>query len=212
MDFGSLTIRELLKACLDTEDESAWAEFLRRIQTLVASVIFRTLDSQVGRSTVDDLVQNTWLKLFANNREPLRRIRGDHDNSIFAFVKTVAYNVAQDYIRSLRPTDLAESIDDPHFVELPNDDYKADFGDARIEDVERCLKELSHEPNFERDHNIFWLHYRQGYTAKEIAQLPCIREGKKPLEEKGVEAVLYRLKVYLQNRLGGGGKPTSTGA
>lgn len=208
MDFGSLTIRELLKYCLDTEDESAWNEFLRKVQPTAATTIIRALDFKAEPSMVDDLVQNTWLKLFANNREPLRRIRGDHDNSIFAYVKRTAFNVAQDHIRSLRPIDLAESIDDPDFVEPPNDQYKADFGDARIEDIERCLKELSHEPNFQRDYNIFWLHYRQGYTAKEIAQLPSITEGKKRLEEKGVEGVLYRLKMKLKEC----GKPTSTGA
>lgn len=206
MDFGSLTIRELLKACLDIEDESAWAEFLKRIQPLIASVVFRTLDSKADRTKVDDLVQNTWLKLFANNREPLRRIRSENENSIFAYVKRAAYNVAQDHIRGLRPIDLAESIDDPDFVEPPNNHYKADFGDARIEDLERCLMDLSNEPNFQRDYNIFWLHYRHGYTAREIAQLPCIMQDKKPLEEKGVEGVLYRLKT----RLKGCGRPTST--
>jgi len=212
MDFGSLTIRELLKVCLDTEDESAWAEFLRRVQPTAAKTILKALDFKAEPSTVDDLVQNTWLKLFSNNREPLRRIRSENENSIFLYVKITAYNVTQDYIRGLRPIDAAESIDDPNFVEPVNKRLEADYGDASLEDVDRCLKELSQEPNFQRDYDIFWLHYRHGYTAKEIAQLPCIRDGKKPLEEKGVEAVLYRLKVYLQKRLGGSGKPTSTGA
>jgi len=59
--------------------------------------------------------------------------------------------------------------------------------------IERCLAQLASEPNFARHHAIFWLHYRQGLTAKAISQLPAI-----PLGTKGVESTLLRLTRYVK--------------
>jgi RNA polymerase sigma-70 factor (ECF subfamily) len=62
-----------------------------------------------------------------------------------------------------------------------------------LREIDGILKTLSHEPNFERDHAIFWLYYSQGLTAKEIAALPDIKLG-----VKGVESVLLRLTRRLK--------------
>jgi RNA polymerase sigma-70 factor (ECF subfamily) len=59
--------------------------------------------------------------------------------------------------------------------------------------IERCLAKLVSEPNFARDHAIFWLYYRQGLTAKAISQLPDITLG-----VKGVESTLLRLTRFVK--------------
>jgi RNA polymerase sigma-70 factor (ECF subfamily) len=45
----------------------------------------------------------------------------------------------------------------------------------------------------ERDRALFWLYYRQGYTAEEIAGLPAVG-----LTAKGVESALRRVTVWLR--------------
>ena len=43
-----------------------------------------------------------------------------------------------------------------------------------------------------RDRAIFWLYYRHGFTAVEIAALPAVH-----LSHKGVESVLRRITAWL---------------
>ena len=59
--------------------------------------------------------------------------------------------------------------------------------------IDGCLAKLASEPNFTRDHAIFWLYYRQGLTAKAISELPGINLG-----VKGVESTLLRLTHYVK--------------
>jgi RNA polymerase sigma-70 factor (ECF subfamily) len=48
----------------------------------------------------------------------------------------------------------------------------------------------------ERDRALFWLYYRQGYTAEEIARLPSAG-----LTAKGVESALRRVTVWLRGEV-----------
>src|SRR5262249_39602286 len=78
-----------------------------------------------------------------------------------------------------------------------------------IEDINACLCDLPPETR-ERDITIFWLYYRQGFTAGEIAALPL------GLSLKGVESTLHRVTrlvrtclVELRRRQSGGAKKGS---
>jgi RNA polymerase sigma-70 factor (ECF subfamily) len=51
----------------------------------------------------------------------------------------------------------------------------------------------------ERDRALFWLYYRQGYTAEEIARLSATG-----LTAKGVESALRRVTNWLKNEVGPG--------
>ena len=55
----------------------------------------------------------------------------------------------------------------------------------------------------DRDRNIFWLYYRQGYTARDIASIPNLG-----LTQKGVESCIYRLTQSVRNTVAG----SATGA
>jgi hypothetical protein len=60
------------------------------------------------------------------------------------------------------------------------------------EQIEARLATLSSSEPYERNMQIFRLHHKYGYTAKEISMVPAIG-----LTVKGVEAVLLRLKRFL---------------
>ena len=193
MDMKNLPIRELLQVCLDSGGEDAWSEFLSKIQGPIAAVISRTLGKMSQRSTVDDLIQNTWVKLFDNDKAALRRIRNEHENSIYAYVRSAAFHMAHDHIRGLVPD---VSLEELVSFEPTNSKWTNVFKDLRRDEVDRCLKTLSSDPNFERDYTIFWLYYEQGYSARETSELPRFS-----LSESGVEGVLLRLTRYVKGRL-----------
>ncbi|HET7871300.1 MAG TPA: sigma factor, partial [Terriglobales bacterium] len=103
MDFKKLSPQEVLQLCLESKDEAPWLEFLCRFQPLIARVVVRCVRRRTTpqSSLVDDLVQETFLKLCANDCRALRNFDCDHEQALFGFVKKVAHNVVEDYFRTL---------------------------------------------------------------------------------------------------------------
>src|SRR5579859_1167312 len=101
MEGQKLSPQELLRVCLATGTESLWNDFVRTYQPMIASVIIKTLRrwGQPDATLVDDLVQETYLKLCSNNFRALREIQSDHENAVFGFIKVVASNVVPDHHR-----------------------------------------------------------------------------------------------------------------
>jgi RNA polymerase sigma-70 factor (ECF subfamily) len=192
-------IRDLLQVCLGSGEQEQWREFVRRTQPLIASVIMNTIRrwKEPAPSLVDDLIQDTYVKLFANDRKALRSIKNEYENTIFGYLKVVASNVVRDHFR--QPENKADEVEPSDSVlPLPSDGHdRLEF--AHLKDkVEALLEHFSSSETYERDLAIFWFFYEQGYTAKEISFLPNIG-----LTVKGVEAVLLRLTRFLREALGG---------
>jgi RNA polymerase sigma-70 factor (ECF subfamily) len=182
-------IRELLDLCLSSDDQELWRKFVRRTQPLIANVIINTLRRwrEPSPNLVDDLVQETFLKLFANDRKALRGIRNAYENTIFGYLKVVASNVTCDYFR--QPKNKVPEVELTDLVVPPSPDGFDRIQFVRLkEQIQACLDGHSSPETYKRDQAIFWLYYEQGYTAKEIALLPNIG-----LSIKGVESTLLRL-------------------
>lgn len=191
-------IRELLQLCLSTDAEEHWREFVRRTQPLIASVIINTVGrwKQAAPSLVDDLIQNTYVKLFDNGKKALRSIKNEHENTIFGYLKVVASNVVRDHFRQpINKTDEIE-LTDALVAPGPQDRERLKYVENK-EEVKTILKTLSSSETCERDVAIFWFYYEQGYTAKEISLMPHLG-----LTLKGVEAVILRLTRYVREKLG----------
>jgi RNA polymerase sigma-70 factor (ECF subfamily) len=193
-----ILIRELLQLCLSTDAEEHWREFVRRTQPLIASVIINTVRrwKQPAPSLVDDLIQNTYVKLFDNDKKALRAIKNEHENTIFGYLKVIASNVAKDHFR--KPENKADEIElsDAMVPPRPQDRERREFLDKKSQ-VQEILETLSSSETYDRDVAIFWFFYEQGYTAKEISLLPAVG-----LTVKGVEAVILRLTRYVREKLG----------
>ena len=193
-----IPIRELLQLCLSTDAEEHWSKFVRRTQPLIANVIINTVRrwKQPAPSLVDDLIQNTYLKLFDNDKKALRSIKNEHENTIFGYLKVVASNVVRDHFR--KPGNKADEVEvsDTTLPPGPDERERRKLLDKK-EQVKRTLATLSSSETYERDLAIFWFFYEQGYTAKEISLLPDVG-----LTVKGVEAVILRLTRYLRGELG----------
>ena len=193
-----ISIRDLLHLCLSSDRQEHWGEFVRRIQPLIASVIINTVRrwKQPAPSLVDDLIQDTYVKLFANDKKALRTIKNEYENTIFGYLKVIASNVARDHFR--KPENKADEIElsDAVLPPGPDERERQRFLDKK-DQVQQILKTLSPSETYERDVAIFWMFYEQGYTAKEISLIPAVG-----LTVKGVEAVLFRLTRYVRGKLG----------
>jgi RNA polymerase sigma-70 factor (ECF subfamily) len=206
MDPRKLTDEELVRLLLATRDEALredlWVEFWHRFQPVIA----RTIRRRIARYTrwvdpdrVDELVQETFLKILKDNCKALRHFEFRHENALPCLLKVMAAHVVEDDIRKRNSDKVGggqEPEDIDNLLQPPSDHSRAVgsiFNGLRMNEIENCLQRRKGEPNFDRDCKIFWLYFRDGFTANEISELPNI--GFKSV--KGVESALLRLGKWV---------------
>ncbi|MBY0503893.1 MAG: sigma-70 family RNA polymerase sigma factor [Bryobacteraceae bacterium] len=169
---------------------------------IVATVVRTASASGIpDRADIEDLVQEVYLKLCAQNYRVLRSVRSDHPNSVYGLVRAVSHSTTIDYLRRLRnPTlDARKTVS---LAALEQDLALSRPAENELhrrllfERLDVMLSDLCPPETAVRDRNTFWLYYRQGFTSKEIAALPAL-----DLTVKGVESLLFRLTAALRNRL-----------
>jgi len=200
-----LSSTELVSACAGSKDERAWAEFIRRFQVVIAAAVLRTARQwgEPSRSQLDDLTQDTYLKLCENDSRLLRSFQPRHEDSIYGFLKVVAANVVHDHFKSARAAKRGASqteaireavqIDPKTSV---SDSFEAVSQRIQLEQIDKILRQVAAGKDQERNRTIFWLRHRQGLTASEIASIPSIG-----LTTEGVESVLMRLAIMIRGHL-----------
>ena len=156
-----------------------------------------------SRSQLDDLVQDTYLKLCENNSHLLRSFQPRHEDSIYGFLKVVAANVVHDHYKSTmaakRGVTQTEALTEP--VELQAKMPRSDGFDIvsqriQLEKIDKALRQVTAGKDQQRNCTIFWLRHQQGLTASEIAAIPSIG-----LTTEGVESVLMRLTVVIRGHM-----------
>jgi RNA polymerase sigma factor (sigma-70 family) len=203
-----LTADEVVEICASSEDPEAWQEFQRRFQKLIASVVMRICHrrGETSSAVSDDLVQDTYVKVCADERRLLRQFKSQHPDAFYGMLKVTAANAARDYFRA-RDADKRGA----RLIEVGLEDVESfvpdrhSAGSAQIEreiliqEIDRILLEKCSA----RDRQIFWLHYRQGLTAEEIAAIPSLKVESKGLrlETKAVESALHRLRLLVRGAL-----------
>jgi RNA polymerase sigma-70 factor (ECF subfamily) len=187
---------EIVHACLETGSEAAWTAFVRRFQPLIASSVSRVVRRYGNPSPalVDDLCQETYLRLCKDNCRSLREFEAKHDEAIFGYLKVIATSVALDHFRARGSQKRRAEVEDD------GTNVEASVSSSAIEHS-TLLQQLEHQlasTETERDRTIFWLYYRQGYTARDIAAMPQLG-----LTQKGVESCIYRLTQTLRSAIVG---------
>ncbi len=118
MTYSDLSPPELFSVCARTGDTACWQEFMRRFNPLIARSVLRVAMryGTSDKSLIDDLVQETYLKICANECKLLRTFTPQSPESAFGFLKVVATSVAQDFFKSRlaekrAPESSADSIE-----------------------------------------------------------------------------------------------------
>ena len=186
--------------------EAAWAEFIRRFQPVIANVVIRTARhwGEPPRHLLDDLVQETYLKLCADDCRLLRQFRSRHDDSIFGFLKVVTASVVRDHFKSeraqKRDTNQTDALADDSGMEPPatrgGGSLAAIENQVRLREIDEAIYKLYKGPAVVRNRAIFWLNHRDGMTASAIASIPGIG-----LNTKGVESILRRMTDMIQGHI-----------
>jgi RNA polymerase sigma-70 factor (ECF subfamily) len=190
---GDKDLAKMLERCLDGAGPARWEPFIEEAQPVISSGVLRSLSrgSSLNRDLADDLVQDCFLKLCANDFRVLRNFRSGDANALRAYLRAIAASVVADHFRrrESKPTiDLEEvasvlSSPDPATEDLERN--------MLLERVEKCLS--THDV---RSRRIFWLYHRQGLTPRSISILPEVQMG-----ISGVETALYRLTVAVRTCL-----------
>lgn len=205
VSFAQLSPEALIQKCVNA-DVTAWEEFMRRYHRLIAGVVFRTTQKwgESSPTTMDDLIQETYLKLCADEYRLLRAYDPKHPDAIFGYLKVVTANVVHDRFKALHSEKRGGDQIVEELKALENQSGLDEAaGSKRAMEREILLREIDVHLNAslsgetaDRDRTIFWLYYRQGFTAKAIASLPAIG-----LTIKGVESTILRLTKLVRTRM-----------
>jgi RNA polymerase sigma-70 factor (ECF subfamily) len=203
LDYAVLSSDELVRTCLASGDNSAWAEFIRRFHPLIATVVLRVCRKwgEGSPQVVDDLVQETYLKL-CMGRARLQNFQPAHPDAIYGYLKVFTANLVHDYFKSLHSARSGgASVTVPVDADEGGRPTGAPTPSALVErevllrEIDAFLRAVATGPHAGRDRKIFWLYYRLGLTAGAIAALPHIG-----LTIKGVESTILRLTRLVRER------------
>jgi RNA polymerase sigma-70 factor (ECF subfamily) len=206
--YSSLSAVDLIRKCTDAQDVEAWQELVRRFHPVIAAAVLRTARrwSEPPRQVLDDLIQDTYLKLCNDHCRLLRSFQPQHSNSIYRFLQVMAANVVHDYFkaecaRKRGAGRQTESISERAQFEGEARSTAAGGSDAierqiRLRQIDEVLACVTNGPEQQRNRMIFFLYYRQGLTASEIAAMPALQ-----LTTKGVESILSRLRDTIRSHV-----------
>jgi RNA polymerase sigma-70 factor (ECF subfamily) len=145
-----------------------WAEFIRRFHPLISTVALRTA-RQWGEplpGLLDDLVQEAYLKLCADDCRLLKNFRSQYPCAIFSFLKVVTANVVHDHSKASRAAKrgaggFLENLDDHQsngrYLTSNSSRSTSSTADQTIlfEEIDRCLIRSVAAPELPRSHRIF---------------------------------------------------------
>jgi RNA polymerase sigma-70 factor (ECF subfamily) len=206
VDYSDIPPSELLSLCANSSDAVAWEEFIRRFHPLIASIVIRVARhwGESSRHVIDDLIQDTYLKLCSDRANLSGRFTSGHKDAAFGYIKVLTANLVHDHFKAShsqkRDCAVTTSIDTPAGARQLEGATPPLAGTLErtvlLQEIDSCLQIISPGSEGRRDRLIFWLYYRVGLPASAIAALPAIG-----LTTKGVESTLMRLTKQVRQRL-----------
>jgi len=190
---------------LENRRVAPWGQVMEVFWRLIASTIIKVLrrSGPAEAEQVDDLIQEVYVRLCADDFRIFRECRAVRPEQLFGLVQSVAATTTLDRYRSTvteRRGRRAGVVSIEREVLEDEADSSAEKQLERevlIGQIDQHLRRLEKEEGgitvTPRDRHIFWLYYRHGFTAKDIAAIPSMK-----LSDKGVESVIHRLTSELR--------------
>jgi len=206
--YSSLSAVELVSKCADANDAQAWQELVRRFHPVIAAAVLRTARrwGEPPQQLLDDLIQDTYFKLCNDDCRLLRSFQPEHSNSIYGFLRVMAANVVHDHFKAewagkrgagQKTESISERVQSEPGARAPaRGSSDAMDRQIRLRQVDEMLARVAAGPDRKRNCMIFFLYYRQGLTASEIAALPSLG-----LTTKGVESIISRLTHMIRSHI-----------
>ena len=227
-----LTTEALLRRCRKRPpDEAAWQEFVRRYHSVIKANVVRYFHlkagqeferrSQVLEDSIEDLVQNVYLRLIDDNSRVLKAFHGKLDNSLPAYLTMISVNVVKDHFRGIkadkRPKiifSLDELIENEGegrvFIGASSDIHGNQSGGNQsggkqtgspspaftIEDIDALLNKALSNRNRDRNTLIFKLRYCDGLTLEEIRNSLGL-----DMSPMGIGSILSRINKQLRQSI-----------
>jgi RNA polymerase sigma-70 factor (ECF subfamily) len=207
VNYAELSTAELVAACAQSGHAGAWEEFVRRFHRLIAGTALSTARrwGQSSPQIVDELVQETYLKLCSDPDRLLRSFELHPAEAFPGYLRVVTANLVHDHFKSAASRKRGGRVemvrtDDSNAETLADPSSRlSDGGVSRrilMREVDDCLRSLLQGDHAGRDRRIFWLYYRIGLSAQAISTLPTVG-----LTTKGVESTILRLTREVRQRL-----------
>jgi len=192
------------------------SEFMARygevIRQTVAQAIYKrkgNLGCAAMHPIIEDTVSETYCRLFQNDCQVLRSFKCRYENSIFAYLRKIAYSIASNQLRTHRRQQALgrlqslEAARDQHddvapgsAMILPADLTASQTAERQSteEMLRASLRLAGRNDNVNRNFIIFKLHFLHGYRSHEIAHIKGLG-----LSERGIGNTADRMRKYLRN-------------
>jgi RNA polymerase sigma-70 factor (ECF subfamily) len=196
----AIDLRRLMEDCLSGKPEQ-WSAFVAHCHPVIQAAVVRSI-RRCGTPTpelAEDLVQDAYVRLCADNYRVLRDFRFSDSGGLYGLLEAVAVSVTFDCFRRRIAVKRGAGhepvpIDHAPDVQLPDaSSQRITERHVLFQEIDRHLQAITSSENAARDRRVFWLYYRHGFSAKEIAALPSVG-----LTPKGVESNLHRLTTQLR--------------
>ena len=199
-----LVANRLARICAYSAQAPEWTDFVRAVWPVIALAARRVSTAWGDRSegTVNEIVQEVFVKLCEDERRILREFDDRGNDSFLKLIRMITASVGTDHFRRLRAEKRGGRSNS---VPLESQFEAENLSDAKATAAVEwpslmgqldSLMRLYPDSITERDRRIFWLYYRQGLTADAIARIPAMGLG-----TKGVESALQRVTRLLRHAI-----------
>jgi RNA polymerase sigma factor (sigma-70 family) len=199
-----LGARDLIERCRSHDCSASWHEFLVRYGWSLAATVRRAL-GRVGLAArpelQEDLLQETYCRLLADDRRRLGNCRGEDDRAVAGYLCRIAENVVRDHLRRRKATKRGRELlraapaVGPGALDCAPDPEARTDRRAMVAESRRIY--LAHGaaaltgPNRRRDLWVTYLALFEGWSSQEIAD----RLGS--ITANNVDSVVYRTRRRL---------------
>jgi len=195
---------KLARICAYSTQAPEWDQFVRLITPVVTLAVRRVsyLWGETSVHTVNEIVQEVFLKLVEDDRRILCNFKDRGNESFLKLLRMVAASVATDHHRRARAGKRGGRINPMSLDHASIQHEIFDGGATRAIEWPALMAQLDGllrmypESISARDRQVFWLYFRQGLSAQAIAAIPAME-----LTAKGVESALRRMTQVLREAI-----------
>lgn len=178
----SLPSAKLFDLCATRFDDAQyWEEFVRRFNPSLTRSVYHAYRQFTGEEfspsplAVSDLLQEIYLRIIQDECSSLRSFRGEAEIEAEVYLMHIAASVTIDRLRrhhSIKRFVQTNSLDTTHNIQEERNRRESlnPYTDDLVEhELIKILRGRFRGKNRERNILIFLLHFRDGFTAQEIA-------------------------------------------